>query len=78
MKELQTRINEPNELVQPTQATVEGLTDTITITTDEVVGYNGKIQLRWSYEILGEVYTTNKELTQDELSRWLEVIKETR
>ena len=78
MKELQTRINQPNELVEPTQATVEGLTETIKITTDEVVGYNGKIQLRWSYEILGEVYTTNKELTQDELSRWLEVIKETR
>lgn len=78
MKELQTRINQPNEVVESTQGTTEGLTDTINITMDEVVGYNGKIQLRWSYEILGEVYTTNKELTQWELDRWLKVIKETR
>lgn len=78
MKELQTRINQPNEVVESTQGTTEGLTDTINITMDEVVGYNGKIQLRWSYEILGEVYTTNKELTQGELDRWLKVIKETR
>lgn len=78
MKELQTRINQPNEVVEATQGTTEGLTDTIKITMDEVVGYNGKIQTRWSYEILGEVYTTNKELTQGELDRWLKVIKETR
>tara|TARA_R110002153_G_scaffold1059_5_gene4986 strand:+ start:1219 stop:1455 length:237 start_codon:yes stop_codon:yes gene_type:complete len=78
MSKLKTRISCPEQEVSSSQATSEGLREDITMTTKQVVGYNGKEQTHYQYEILGEIYTTNKELTQLELDGWFKVIKEKR
>ena len=75
MKELQTRINSPENEIELSLPFEEKMED-VTLTLSTFTNLNGQEQVKYKYVILGHELNTNKRLFKSELDRFKEIYKQ--